>query len=755
MAINYYEKERVFKLDTPNTTYMIKLADEENFVLHMYYGKRLSDYETADLCRIEEAPFVPSRNEKDRCSFYDCAPFEYPVHGLGDFRDDAFSVRNETGHTATTLSYRSHRIYPGKPAINGLPATFGSETECTTLELICEDSYNHLEIVLVYTVFEDTDAITRSVRIVNKSEAAIFLTKAYSTCVELDAGEYDSLVLQGTWARERAIDREPLGFGRYSVGSIRGESSHQANPFMALLSRDTTEDFGEVWGFNFVYSGNFIAQAERSQFGTVRFLMGINANDFCWKLEPGAEFDTPEVVSVYSCSGIGTMTRTFHDLYRKHLIRSPYKDRKRPILINNWEATYFDFDTDKLLAIAKEAGRLGVEMLVMDDGWFGERNNDSSSLGDWFVNENKLKGGLKKLVDGVNALGLKFGIWFEPEMISPVSKLYEAHPDWAIQLPGRVAARARDQYVLDLSRPEVVEYTYNQVSTILKSANIEYVKWDMNRQLADLGSCILPADRQGELLHRYVLGVYALQERLISEFPNLLLENCSGGGGRFDPGMLYYSPQIWCSDDTDAIERLKIQQGTALVYPLSAMGAHVSDCPNHIVGRSTPFETRGYVALAGTFGYELDVTRISQADRDMIPAQVAMYHRYNDIVRNGDYFRIASFADNHEWDCWEIVTKDRSEALVTVVEAMRRPNVKSRRLKLKGLDAEKTYTVKAFDIYNPDTESDYGPVLPGSDGRRGVIRLKGDTLMYAGINVGDIYRDFGAKLLHIQQAEEV
>ena len=373
--------------------------------------------------------------------------------------------------------------------------------------------------------------------------------------------------------------------------------------------------------------------------------MGINPEDFCWNLRSGEEFSAPEAVMVYSHEGIGGMSRMFHDLYRKHLIRSKYRDAVRPILINNWEATYFDFDTDKLISIAKEASRLGIEMLVMDDGWFGKRNSDDNSLGDWVVNENKLKGGLKYLVDEVNKFGMKFGIWIEPEMISPDSDLYRAHPDWAIHIPGRKGVQSRAQFVLDLSRPEVVDYTYGQVRRILKSANIEYLKWDMNRQITDLGSAGLDSESQGELFHRYVLGVYELQERLVTEFPDLLLENCSGGGARFDPGMLYYGPQIWCSDNADAIARLEIQQGTALMYPLSTMGAHVSDCPNHTVGRTTPFETRGYVALAGTFGYELDVTRIPEADRNMIPAQTKMYHRFSDIVRLGDYYRISSFQD--------------------------------------------------------------------------------------------------------------
>jgi alpha-galactosidase len=437
---------------------------------------------------------------------------------------------------------------------------------------------------------------------------------------------------------------------------------------------------------------------------------------------------------VYTDKGLDAMTCAFHRLYRNHLIRGQYKCRKRPILINNWEATYFEFDTEKLLSIAREASGLGIEMLVMDDGWFGKRNSDNCALGDWRVNEDKLKGGLKYLVDEVNKLGMKFGIWFEPEMISPDSDLYREHPDWAIAIPGRTATLSRQQYVLDLSRQEVVDYTYEQIARVLRSANIEYVKWDMNRQLTDLGSYGLPSDRQGELYHRYVLAVYQMQERLITEFPNLLLENCSGGGARFDAGMLYYSPQIWCSDDADAIERLQIQEGTALVYPLSTMGAHISDCPNHTVGRTTPFETRGLVALAGSFGYELDVTKLSEEEKKQIPSQVAMYHKYNDLVREGDYYRIASYSQNHSFDCWQIVSADRSRSIVTYVQVLGRPNFKSRRILLKGLDEDKLYRVECENDSN----------ITGAF-------HSGDTLMKAGLMLPNLWGDFKSLLITVTE----
>ena len=493
---------------------------------------------------------------------------------------------------------------------------------------------------------------------------------------------------------------------------------------MALVTPETTQDTGEVYAMNFVYSGNFIAQAEKSQFDSVRMSMGINPEGFTWKLEPGECFTAPEVVMVYSGEGLGKMTRTFHDLYRDHLIRSPYLHQKRPILINNWEATYFDFDEKKLLAIAEEASKLGIEMLVMDDGWFGKRSNDDSSLGDWVVNEEKIKGGLNTLVENVKKLGLKFGIWVEPEMISPESELYREHPDWAIQIPGRETTQSRAQYVLDFSREDVTDYIYEKIAAVLRSADISYVKWDMNRQLATMGSYALPADRQGGLYHRYVLGVYRMQERLITDFPDILLENCSGGGARFDAGMLYYSPQIWCSDDTDAIERLAIQEGTAMIYPVSSIGAHVSVCPNHAVGRVTPFETRGEVALLGTFGYELDITKLTEEEEALVKKQVANYHKYNDLIRDGDYYRLASAADNGYYDSWMIVDKSKSSALLFYIQVKARANAKSRFVRLAGLDAGRRYMVEGKEY-------------------------TGSTLMQAGVRIPAEFGDFKSRLIEI------
>ncbi len=728
MGIKYIENNRTFKLDSKDTSYIISIVDDEKFLGHVYFGQKVLDENLNYLMRTEESPFTPSKNNRDRVVFYDSFPFEYPSHGIGDFRESAIKILDKNGHSYVKLEYKSHNIYKGKKELRNLPSTFGKDDECTSLEVLCIDKILNLEVVLIYSVFEDLDVITRAVKVKNLSEDSIVIEKVLSSCITLDGIGYDMITLNGGWARERHIERKSTGYGKQGICSIRGESSHQHNPFITLLDKKATDDYGNVYGFNLVYSGNFIAQAEGGQFDSTRVVMGINPEDFRWVLNKDDEFIGPEVVMVYSNKGIGKMTRTFHDLYRNHLIRGKYKDKKRPILINNWEATYFDFNTEKLLDIAREASALGIEMLVMDDGWFGKRNADNSSLGDWFVNEDKINGGLKYLVDEVNKLGMEFGIWIEPEMISEDSELFRKHPDWCIQIPGRKPALCREQYVLDFSRKEIVDYIYSKIKLVVSSANIKYVKWDMNRQLTDLGSYLLDKEHKGELFHRYVLGVYDIMDRFTKDFPDILLENCSGGGARFDPGMLYYSPQIWCSDDTDAIERLKIQEGTSMVYPLSTIGAHVSDCPNHTVGRSTPFETRGYVALAGTFGYELDVTKISKEDRNMIPKQVELYHKYNDLVRRGDYYRLENYSENHLYDAWEVVSKEKDEVLVTYIQVLGRPNYHSRRIKLKGLDSNKMYE-------NKET----GEILSGS------------ALMNAGINLTGIYGDFKGKLIYYKK----
>lgn len=723
--IQYDSIHQIFKLDTPNTSYICGLADGI-YLGHVYYGAKLKDTDLGYLMRHEEHPTVPSVLPREKTGFLDCFPMEYPFGGTGDFRESCINIRTAQGQDGLELTYVSHRIFSGKPALTGLPASWG-ET-CDTLEITMEDQVTGLQAVLSYTAFSDVDVIARSARIINRGRESLYLTKALSACLEMDQEDFEVLTLNGAWARERRMQRRPVGYGSIVTESLRGESSHQSHPFVALVSKDCSQTRGEVYAMHLVYSGNFLAKVSENQFGSVRTVIGIHPERFCWKLEPGEIFQVPEAVMIYSDEGLGRMTRTFHCFYREHLIRGPWKDRERPILINNWEATYFDFDTEKLLDIAREASDAGIEMLVMDDGWFGHRESDNSSLGDWFVNEKKLPGGLKHLADGINALGMKFGIWLEPEMISEDSKLYEAHPDWALRVKNRQPGQCREQLVLDFSRKEVRDHIYGMIKEILSSANIAYVKWDMNRPLADVGNSVLPADRQGEILHRYVLGVYEMQERMLQDFPELLLENCSGGGARFDPGMLYYSPQIWCSDDTDAIERLVIQEGTQLIYPLSVIGAHVSDCPNHITGRVVPFETRGLVALAGTFGYELDIRKISQADREQIPGQVALYKKYNHLVRDGEYYRIASYQENHVYDCYMVVAKDKSQALLTYVQVLAEPNMRSRKIRLQGLAEEAYYEIEDKVC-------------------------QGRTLMQAGFLLERMKGDYQAKLIEVRRVD--
>ncbi len=714
--IRYDEPSRTFSLNTPNTSYVMGITDSGYLCLY-HYGRRVE--------HILPHPSWDELRTRDKLSYMDLAPFEYSAGGVGDYRPAALLVETLDGSQVAELTYVNHAISKGKPKLKDLPATFGSDTDAETLSITLEDKTAGVKVTLLYSVFEGIDAIIRSAQVENTGNGRFFICKVMSTSLNLVNNDYELLTLSGSWGREKNIESRPIGRGFQGVSSKRGISSAQEHPFIAVTTKGVTDTEGEVYGLNLLYSGNFRALAKLDQFDHVRAEIGIDPENFRFSVEPGESFQTPEAVTVYSSKGLGAMSRTFHDLYRQHLIRSPYTHKKRPVLINNWEATYFDFNTDKLLSIAKEAAKSGIEMLVMDDGWFGDRFDDNRALGDWKVNEEKLPGGLSYLVKEVNALGLKFGIWMEPEMVCPDSDLYRAHPDWAIKVPGREPGLARNQLVLDITREEVWQYCFESIKNVLSSANIEYLKWDMNRPLADVHSMALPADRQGEFFHRYVLSLYRMQEAVLKEFQDLLLENCSSGGGRYDAGMLYYSPQVWASDDTDAIERLKIQEGNMLIYPLSTMGAHVSDCPNHGNGRITPFETRGHVALFGTFGYELDITKISEEERAQIPGQIALYHKYNELIREGDYYRLASFSKNNEFDCWSVNAKDGSECLVAYVSVFARMNMKGRTVKLQGLDPDALYKVEGTD------ETYYG-----------------DVLMNVGYHFPEIRGDFQSRLVH-------
>ena len=582
----------------------------------------------------------------------------------------------------------------GKYALEGLPAMYQGEEKAETLEITLRDEYKNLEVVLYYGVFEDLDVITRACKIVNQSEEQVRLLRAYSMGLDFDNKDMDMLHFYGRHAMERKMERSPLQHGFQGVESRRGYSSHQQNPFVILCKQDANEEYGWCYGASFVYSGNFSIQAEVSQTDLTRLTVGIQDTQFEFHLDSGESFTAPEVILSFSENGLGQLSRNYHKAIRHNLCRGKYKTERRPVLINNWEATYFDFTPEKLVAIAKDAKELGIEMLVMDDGWFGKRDSDYSGLGDWFVNEKKLKGGLKNLVEEVNKAGMKFGIWFEPEMISEDSDLYRAHPDWALTVPGRSFTRARHQLVLDFSREDVRTYIFDRMCEILESANIEYVKWDANRHLTDVWSAKLPADRQGEVFHRYILGLYDFLEKLTQRFPNLLIEGCSGGGGRFDAGMMYYHPQIWCSDDTDAIERLDIQYGTSFGYPISTVGSHVSVCPNHQTGRSVSMKTRGVVAMAGTFGYELDITRLSQEEKDMVKIQVEEFKKYYFLIQQGDYYRLTDDGRKSPYVAWEFAAEDGTEALLNVVTLRVRAYAMPYTVRIKGLKPEAVYEVE-------------------------------------------------------------
>ncbi|MDR1638477.1 MAG: alpha-galactosidase [Clostridiales bacterium] len=724
--ISFNEDAKIFTLQSKGFMYQMKVL-KEGHLAHLRAGHPVPDPDLSHLLRPNELPDC-SETGRDKASFMDNVMLEFPCGGIGDYREPCIEVMDNAGHLACDLRYVSYSISEGKPELKGLPATFAAAEEAQTLSIKLLDNLLGLEVTLFYTVFEDLGAIARSAKATSLKDK-LFIKRFLSLCLDLSSSSWDMITLSGAWARERYANRVPLHAGKQRIESSRGESSHQFNPFIALAEKGASEDSGKAFGFSFVYSGNFLAQAEISSMGMPRVVMGINPQNFTWVLEAGESFQSPEAILSYSEEGIGGMSRTLHDLYRKHLIRSPYVSKKRPVLINNWEATYFNFDTDKLLGICREAAKAGIELFVLDDGWFGKRNDDNTSLGDWYANEAKLPGGLSRLANEVNALGMKFGLWFEPEMISPESELYKEHPDWCIHIPGRSRTLARNQLVLDYSRKEVRDHIYSMVKAVLSSANIEYVKWDMNRNLSEVGNAIYAPDRQQEISHRYVLGVYDLMERLVSDFPNLLLENCSGGGARFDPGMLYYSPQIWTSDNVDPIERLKIQSGTSLAYPPSAMGAHVGDVPCHSNGRITPISTRGNVAMFGTFGFELDLTKISKEDLEQVPALIAQYHKCNDLARDGDLYRIGNIFTDNTWDAWMFVSKDKSEALLEYVQVLASSNTPSRRIQLKGLK-------EGFWYKNDET---------------GMV-LSAETLMHDGLDMW-IKGDFSSKVIRFEKAK--
>ncbi len=695
MSIHHNKENQEFHLQNDAVSYIVRILNGA-YPAHVYFGRNVAHRDSfAHLIQRDRAIRAVTVNPdpSDVTFSLELTRQEYPGHGKGDFREPAFELLFADGTSTPEFHFVSHSIRNGKPGVEGLPATYvEADEEAETLELVFEDSKWHCTLHLFYTIFCDRPVITRHAIFRNAGAKRVVLHRAMSTSVDFPSADYELLHLSGAWSRERHLKTRPLAHGITRIDSKRGASSHHHNPFVALKAPHTTEETGEVFGFSLVYSGNFMAQAEVDHFDVLRVMIGLNPFDFQWALDPGESFSTPEALMAYSCEGLQGMSRAYHSLYRERLARGTWRDKARPVLLNNWEATYFDFDEQKLVSLASEARDLGIELFVLDDGWFGERNDDTTSLGDWVVDGKKLPNGIGGLAEKIHALGLKFGLWFEPEMISRQSRLFDAHPEWLIQVPGRTLSAGRNQHILDLSRREVREYLFEALSAVLKEGRVDYVKWDMNRNMSEIGSLALPADRQQETVHRYMLGLYELLERLTTECPEVLFESCASGGGRFDPGMLYYMPQTWTSDDTDAVERLKIQYGTSMVYPLSAMGAHVSAVPNHQVGRTTSMEFRGRVAFFGTFGFELDITSLTDADKAEIRRQIAFYKKHRDLIRTGEFFRLKSPFSGNE-TAWMVVSPDQSEAIVAFYEVLGRPNPGFRELKLRGLDPDRTYRI--------------------------------------------------------------
>lgn len=716
MAIIVDEKTGLFQLITDNTEYQMK-ADKYGVLKHLWYGEKTG----CDMEYLQSYPDVGFSGNiydagNDRTYSLDTLPLEYACDGVGDYRITGAAAVHSDGSCALDLRYKSYRISKGKYSIKGLPAVYADESESETLEIVLKDKYSDIEVTLRYGVLPKLDIITRCASAANNTNEPVILTKAASLCLDIPQGEWEWVHFHGRHAMERLTERMPLCHGIQESSSTRGTSSHHQNPTVLLCSPDCTETSGSCIGAALMYSGSFQTKIQLDQMEQVRLVMGINPELFRWELKPSEVFDTPEVIMSYSSNGMEKLSHNFHKVIREHVCRGKYKLAERPVLINNWEATYFDFNEEKILKIAEQAASLGVDMLVLDDGWFGKRDDDCSGLGDWFVNEKKLCGGLGSLAEKIKKMGMKFGLWFEPEMVSEDSELYRTHPEWAIQIPSRKPIRSRYQLVLDMTNPEVREYLFNSISKILRSAGISYVKWDMNRSICDLYTPCLSAEDQGEISHRYVLGLYELLERLTSEFPDVLFEGCSGGGGRFDAGMLYYCPQIWCSDDTDAYERTKIQYGTSFFYPVSAVGSHVSAVPNHQTGRITPIETRAVTAMAGSFGYELDLNTLSDSEKQEVREQITRFKKYGRLIHNGLYYRLSD-PMNDKFAVWEFVSEDKKEVLVNGVIFRTEPNRTQYLIKLRGLLPDADYRLDdSGGVYKGSALMNGGILLPKSWG---------------------------------------
>jgi len=721
IMIKFDDNKGIFHLFNGEISYILQI-EEYGYLAHLYFGKKIREYTGGYTYPRHERPFSPNPAGNIDSKFsLDNLLMEYPGFGFGDFREPAHHIKLADGSKINDFRYLSHEIFDGKRKLKGLPATYvNDESQAMTLEITLGDNVSNLQLILSYTIFSEISVICRSTRFVNLSSQKVEVGRMASASIDFSAREMDLIHLPGAWARERQMVRENISSGTKRLESKRGTSSHQQNPVAILTDKNTTEFTGDAYGFALIYSGNFEIVIEKDTYDQTRMTMGINSFNFAWHVESSGSFQTPEVVMAYSPKGLNDLSRTYHDLFNDHLTRGRFKNADRPILINNWEATYFDFNSDRIMAIVKQAKNLGVELFVLDDGWFGKRDDDTSSLGDWFEYEGKLKDGLKGLSRQVHQMGMKFGLWFEPEMISENSKLYKAHPDWAIGVPGRVRTLGRHQYVLDYSRKEVWEHIYEQMKTILNDVEIDYVKWDMNRHLTDVYSLALSPDRQGEVAHRYMLGLYEFMEKITNDYPHILFESCSGGGGRFDAGMLYYMPQAWTSDNTDAVARLNIQYGTSLVYPISSMGAHVSAVPNHQTGRTTSLSTRGNVAMSGVFGYELDLSKLNEKELIEMKEQVAFYKVHRTLIQYGTFVRLLNPSEDNG-AAWAFVNKDKSQALVFYYGLMAQAGAPFITLKVKGLDENNLYKVSHVD----------SPIITLEQG----LKLGGDQLMNIGFYI--------------------
>lgn len=694
MPITYNEQSREFHLYNNKISYLIKILANEQLG-QLYFGKRIPNRKNHDYLVENTYRPVTSYVFDDDYSFsLGNVKQEYPAYGTTDQRRPALDIKQPNGSRITDFKYVSHKIYAGKRKLIGLPATYvEDESEATTLEINLYDELIQVTLCLQYTIFENSAAIARSVKFSNDSDQKYQLKTALSLNLDLPDANYEWLQFSGAWGRERHLHKTPLRPGIQAINSARGASSHMQNPFVILKRPFTTEEQGEALGVSFVYSGNFLAQAEVDEYSVTRLQIGIDPFQFSWCLKSNETFQTPEAILAYTSEGLNQLSQTFQKLYTTRLARGYWRDKERPILINNWEATYFDFTEEKLLSIAKKAKELGIELFVLDDGWFGERTKETAGLGDWYVNRNRLKNGISGLSRKIHDLGMMFGLWLEPEMVNKDSDLYRKHPDYIIETPKRHASHGRKQYVLDFSRKEVVDNIYEQLVKILDEDEIDYIKWDMNRNITECYSIAYPPEQQGEIMHRYILGVYNLYERLIERYPKILFESCASGGGRFDAGMLYYAPQAWTSDDSDAIERLKIQYGTSFGYPQSMMGAHVSASPNEQLGRNTPLKIRGDVAFFGAFGYELDLDKLSSTELASIKKQIELMKKYRSIFQYGTFYRLKSPFEGNIVS-WMVVSEDKSQAIVGYYKILNDVNCEYRRLYLPGLEADTLYNVQ-------------------------------------------------------------